>query len=379
MIFSTIFLFTRQGVSQKSYDSLKIETPKHYFNTLLVIDGYGKPSKNMKDTADVLNKRLKSYGVKQVNLSFCTPLYTKDEYSKDSSRISNHHILLTGNYNVLKPIFSGISDHKLVKLGIGLRYIYNTGKKGVLFADIAPFITRDATYASKAYFRLASTMVYSYNINENFNWRLGITKSFMWGNRYYLPFIGFRIGKLDKLNLSIQFPRSISVNFPINPSFILKLYTAPQGGMYNFSNHDTLYFNKTTSTFHFTRYEINTGLRADIRVSNHFNFYLATGFSTQNNITFYSEKANKNRPRLSYLTYFYSEKIAPSLYLNFGLVFKLGHTKSYYKNRNVYDAINLNNTLGTDNGNAQIPLAPKILKDSQNLKSIQDLIDYNDF
>lgn len=121
MIFSTIFLFTRQGVSQKSYDSLKIETPKHYFNTLLVIDGYGKPSKNMKDTADVLNKRLKSYGVKQVNLSFCTPLYTKDEYSKDSSRISNHHILLTGNYNVLKPIFSGISDHKLVKLGIGIQ------------------------------------------------------------------------------------------------------------------------------------------------------------------------------------------------------------------------------------------------------------------
>ncbi|MGZ4089949.1 MAG: hypothetical protein ACXVNO_04460, partial [Bacteroidia bacterium] len=70
--------------------------------------------------------------------------------------------------------------------------------------------------SSQPYFRLASTIVYSYNKSDRFNWRIGVTKSFMWGNRNYLPFIGLRFGRLDKTNLSIQFPRNISVNIPVN-------------------------------------------------------------------------------------------------------------------------------------------------------------------
>lgn len=365
--------------SQTAYDSLKLKTPKHYFNTVILIDGYGKPKKQLSDTSEILNRRLKNYGVKQSAISFYAPVFTQTEYNSDSTVISNSHVLITGNYNVLRPTFAGIDDHKLVKLGIGLRYVYNTGKKGVWFIDAAPFITKDVTYKSKAYIRLSSTIVYSRNVTNNFNWRLGFTKSFMWGNRFYLPFVGIRIGNLDKANLSIQFPRSMSLNLPINSKIILKLYTSPQGGMYNFSNVDSLYFNKTATSFHFSRYEINTGLRADIRVSKRFNFYLAAGFSTRNTITFYSEKANKMRPRLPYLTYFYSEKVAPSLYVNFGFVFIFGETKSYYNNRNIYDAINLNNVIGNETGNAQIPIPPKKQNGNQNLRSIQDLIDYNDF
>ena len=377
---SAFFLFHPEVRSQTSFDSLKIKQPKHYFNTVIVTDAYRKPNKEFNDTSDALSKRLKSYGVKQFNAYFHTPLYTKDKYGADGTVIKNTHLLLTGNFVSLRPVFDGLSEHNLIKFGVGLRYIYNSGKKGVWFVDVSPFVTRDITYPSKPYYRMASTIIYSHNVTEKFNWRLGATKSFLWGNRFYLPFVGLRVGRLDKIHLSLQFPRSLSLNIPLGSKVIFGLYTRPQGGMYNFSNRDSLYFRNTSATFHFTRYEINSGFRFDFRLSSHFNFYISSGFSSRNNITFYSENANKSRKALGYNSYFYSKNVAPTLFFNFGLVLKFGKTRAYYNNKNIYDAINLNNTLDPNgNGNVQIPLAPKKNVSDINLKSIQDLVDYNDF
>lgn len=365
--------------AQKSYDSLHVKLPKHYFNTVFVLDRYAKPSKKL-DTLNSISKRLESYGLRQLDLSFYIPVLTKDYKGSgaDSNVISNLHLLLTGSFQSLRPVFSGISRHRLIKRSVGLRGVFNTGKKAVWFVDVAPFVTRDMTYRSKPFFRLASTLVYSYNVNEWFNWRLGFTKSFQWGNRLYLPFIGLRFGRLDKVNLSIQFPRSINLNLPFSPNFIMSVYTRPQGGMFNFSNHDTLYPRPADATFHFTRYEINTGLRFDIRAGSHFAFFVAAGLSTRNNITFYSERANKNRPRLPYSVYFYSVNPKPTLFAQFGIVLRFGKTRSYYNNRNIYDAIDLNNKAGVNDGNVQVPVKPAKAPKNNNLESVRDLIDYND-
>jgi hypothetical protein len=377
----TIFLFNTEIKSQATFDSLKIKLPKHYFKTVIILDSYRKANQDFTDTTDFLVKRLKGYGLKQFNASFYTPLYTKTLETKGVTK--NTHLLLTGNFTLLQPMFSGISQHNLIKAGIGIRYIFNSGKKGVWFVDASPFVTKDISYVSKGYFRLASTLVYSHNVNDNFNWRIGITKSFMWGNKYYWPFLGLRIGKLDKVNLSIQFPRSVNFNVPVGPKLSLSVYTKPQGGMFNFSNNDSLYYLGNASTFHYTRYELNSGLRADVRISSNFNFYVATGISSKNNVTFYSEKANNSKPRLPYRNYFFTENLGPTFFINAGLVFKFGKTRSFYKDRNMYDVMDLNNTLdvGDNNGSAgnpQIPITPKVKKDV-NLSSIQDLIDYNDF
>ncbi|MGZ3901634.1 MAG: hypothetical protein ACXVDC_15005, partial [Bacteroidia bacterium] len=282
MFISAFFLLLQRIEAQNSYDSLHIKTPKHYFKTIIVCDAYRKPNQEINDTMDFLSRKLKSYGVNQFNFSLITPLATFEKPSTDSTiPKKNTHLLLTANYMRLQPIFNGIPTHNLVKAGIGVRVIVNSGKKGVWFIDASPFMTKDATYASsQPYFRLASTIVYSYNKSDRFNWRIGVTKSFMWGNRNYLPFIGLRFGRLDKTNLSIQFPRNISVNIPVNQKMVISFYTKPQGGMFNFSNHDSLYYMGADKTFHFTRYVINTGFRADVRVSNWFNFYAAFGFST---------------------------------------------------------------------------------------------------
>lgn len=264
---SAFFIFLHKTEAQESFDSLKLKLPKHYFKTVIVVDAYRKPNQSITDTLDFLSKKLKSYGVNQFIFSLTTPLATFEHPVYDStSPHKNTHLLLTANYMLLQPTFNGIPTHNLVKAGIGIRMIVNSGKKGVWFIDAAPFVTKDVSYSSsKPYYRMASTIVYSHNKSTRFNWRIGITKSFMWGNRNYLPFIGLRFGRLDRTNLSIQFPRSISLNIPVNPKFTISFYTKPQGGMFNFSNHDSLYYIGSARTFHFTRYEINTGFRADAR------------------------------------------------------------------------------------------------------------------
>lgn len=380
LCFGICFLSGRQMRGQGSYDSLKLKLPKHYFNSVFVLDAYRKPSTNL-DNSEPLNKRLENYGIKQLNFSFYAPLITRSFKGNgtDSNVTANSHLLLTGNLVSLQPVFDGISQHRLTKRGIGIRYIYNTGKKGVWFFDVAPFVTRDVSYRSTAFRRLASTIVYSHNFSDKFNVRLGATKSFMWGNRFYLPFIGLRFGKLDKVNLSIQFPRSISLNVPFTSKFIMSIYTKPQGGLYNFSNRDTIYYNGAVKTVHFSRYEINTGLRFDARISSHVCLFVSCGLSTGNNIAFYSDGANKNRKGAYYKTSFYSEQPSSTLYGQFGLVLKFGKTRSFYNDRNIYDAIDLNNKTDKGDGNFPIPLTPEKAPKNPNLESIQDLIDYNDF
>lgn len=370
----TIF-FSSLLRAQESYKALDPKTPRHFFNTVLTLDGYRKPSAKLKDTSDAISRRLKSYGIRQFYLSLCAPLATFD--SKDTNVVANGHLLLTVNYMALRPQFQGISDHRLTKFGVGLRYIYNTGKKGVWFVEAAPFVTRDVSFRSAAYYRLASTLIYSHNVNDHFNLRVGITKSFLWGNRFYWPFLGLRVGRLDGVHLSIQFPRSIQFNVPLGRKVLMSIYTRPQGGMFNFSNKDSLYFNTNDAVFNFTRYELNTGLRLDVRVTKHFNFYLAGGISSRNNITFYSESANTRFRRLPYRRYFYEQNTPTTVFFNFGLVFIFGKTRSYYNDKNLYDAIDLNNT--DNNGNAQIPVTGKKKRSDANLESVQDLVDYNDF
>lgn len=365
-------------VSQSAFDSIKPGMPKHYFNTIITVDVYNKPQVNL-DTTNRLNKKLKTYGIKQFALAFSVPLVTKEKRGTgaDSNIIENSHLLLTGNFISLRPSFLGVPDHRLVKRGIGLRYIYNSGKKGLWFVDVAPFVTRDVSYRSPAYRRLASTIVYSYNSSDKLNLRVGVTKSFMWGNRFYLPFLGIRFGRLDKTHFSIQFPRSVSLNLPFNRNFLMSVYSRPQGGMYNFANTDSLYFKTEVKTFHFTRYEINSGIRFDVRIGSHFSFFIAAGLSTRNGVSFYSDAVNKSAGY--YRRYFYTSQAPASGFGQFGLVLKLGKTRSIYNNTNLYDAIDLNSASGTNDGNRQIPVKEKVKPPKiSNLESIQDLIDYND-
>jgi len=376
----TVFFFHfGHLLSQSTFDSLKLKLPKHYFNTVISVDGYKNAKNNLVDTNKLLTKRLKNYTINQFNLSFYTPIYTHED--TNSKVHSNTHYLLTGNFMLVQPVFEGIPIHDIIRAGAGFRVIHNTGKKGVWFFDASPFIIKDVSYGSKGDARMASSAIYSHNFSNSFNLRVGVVKTFLFGNRNYLPYIGFRVGALDRLHFSFQFPRSMSLVWPASNSFNFSLYSRSQGGIYTFSNNNQVYYLKNDATFYFARREVNTGLRVDFKPTSRMLFYVAGGLSTRNTISFYSDNLNRTNRLGAYKTFFYKNELPTTFFANFGLTIKLGKAKSVYNNTNLIDAIDLNNqnAPGDDNSfNGNINLPSKASK-NYNLKSIEDLIDINDF
>jgi hypothetical protein len=358
-------------------DSTKqVNPPKHYFNKTIYLDYYATGKREL-DTINTVSKTLGSYQLSQFSLGCIIPVLTKDFYNADSTKISNLHFLITGNYTKLNLNFGGISTHHLIRRSIGGRGFYNNGKKSIFFVEVAPFLTKDLGHPNTRTQRLATTVLYNCAVNEYFSFRLGYTRSFLWGNRFHLPYIGMRVGKLDKTNFSIQFPRSITLNVPIGKYIRTSLYTKPQGGLYTFANTDSLqignmYENKK---LYFGRYEFLSGLRIDVQPSNFFNFYLSGGLTTRNYIAFYQPNLVKNNA--SFYKNYYSENIKGSIFINFGLVFRFGKTKSIYNNMQLYNAMDINNTVDGNKGNGDIPAPAKKIK-KINTNEVLDLIETQD-
>lgn len=377
ILLSFVLMYT--GLSAFNNDSLKMAKPaRHYFKTTVYSDFYGSGNRSLSGKTFV-SEKLKTYRANQFTLGFHAPVFTQDFYRKDSTRISNLHLLLTGSYAAMSPQFEGITrQHTLSKMSIGLRAIYNTGRKSIFYVELTPFTTQDVGFRYTQKYRFATTVLYNCTVNPYFSFRLGFTRSFIFGNRNRLPYIGIRVGRMDGVNLSVQFPRSINFNVPIGKYVKTSLYTKPLGGLYSFANVDSLYYLNNDRSINFGRYEFIGGLRIDVLPVNLFNFYVSAGITTQNYIGFYSETFNRRRQGT--LAPFYKEKIENSLYLNFGFAFKFGRVKSIYNNYNLYDAQDLNNKDADNisNGNSQIPARYKKPK-SAKPSDVQDLIDTQDF
>ncbi len=362
-------------------DTIKIiKQPKHYFSNTFYFDYY-TPGKRKLDTINSISKRLKSYKISQASIGFNIPIITKDFYNKDSTRKSNIHFLLSGNYTNLRLDFEGITVHNLTRAGIGFRGIYNNGKRSIFYGELSPFITQDRGYAYTRSIRLAFTLLYNCSVNDNFAFRVGYTRSFMWGNRFNLPYIGLRFGKIDRVNFSIQFPRNIALTVPLGRSVRLSGYIKPQGGLYSFANSDSLQIGNflEDNKLYFGRYELLGGLRLDVLANKKFNFYVSSGLTTQNYISFFPTNEYGASKFSSYKEY-YLKRIKGGAFINFGLVFRFGKTKSYYNYSQLYNAQDMNNNIdesGTRLGNGNIPIPAKKLPKNK-IEDVLDLIDTRD-
>lgn len=380
-LISFVLITTKLSAFNAVDTTKKVKPPKHYFNKTLYFDYYSTGKRDL-DTINQVSKVLGSYQLSQVLLGYNFPMVTRDIYNKDSTKISTLNLLFTGNYSNLKLNFEGIDKHNLTKLSLGCRGFYSNGKKSIFFVELSPFVTQDRGYAYTKTYRLASTVLYNFTANEYFSFRVGYTRSFLWGNRYQLPYVGIRVGKLDKTNFSVQFPRGVTLNVPLGKYVRTSLYTKPQGGLYTFANTDSLKIGslEDNDKLYFGRYEFLSGLRLDVQPSNFFNFYVSTGFTTRNKIAFYSTTLIKDN-NSTYKNY-YSENIKGSIFVNFGLVFRFGRTKSTYNNSLMYDMKDLNNTVapgdsGVNNGNGDIPVPANKIK-KVNTDEILDLIEAQD-
>jgi hypothetical protein len=197
-----------------------------------------------------------------------------------------------------------------------------------------------------------------------------------------MPYIGLRLGQLDKVNMSIQFPRSFSLNIPLGKYVRTSIFAKPQGGLFAFANTDSLKIGDITNNdkLYFGRNEFLSGWRVDVLPTKFLNFYLSSGLTTSNIISFTAPATAKNSTS-PYKDY-YRQKIKPSIFINFGLTLRFGKTKSIYNNYQLYNAIDMNNGIdsgdnGVNPGNGNVPVLPKKIN-INNPDEVLDLIEAQD-
>ncbi|MFI5142070.1 MAG: DUF6268 family outer membrane beta-barrel protein, partial [Bacteroidia bacterium] len=309
----------------------KIKAPKHYFTPTIFSDYYSTPQKNLdqrfrKGSEDLaIRKHLENYQYSQLVGGFYFPIVTKDYNHADGST-GNFHLLGTGSYMMAMPRFGGTSNHNLLKASLGIRGIYNSGKKGIWFVDLTPFMSTDLSAHSSTVYRWASTILYDYMANPSLSFRFGITRTYLLGNRYHLPYLGVRIGRLDKSYLSIQFPRNVTFSFPMSKYLRGSVYFKPMGGVFNMANNDSIYPKSKDNTIFYGRYELISGFRLDANLNKHVSVFASAGFTGVKSLAFYSETENKNN-KLAFND-FYHEKISRGLFIDIGFIVRIGRAKS---------------------------------------------------
>ena len=371
------------GVQKKDSTLRNNKNPKHYFTSLVFSSFYATAEKNLigsSVSSQNLNLRLKTYRYSQLNSGFLIPLITREHLRKDSSVLANWHFLFTGNFLNAFPVFSGLNQqHVFCKYSIGTRSMYNNGKKDIFFFDFSPFLAFDYNYSDKIDLRISSTFIWSHVFSDKFSFRLGYTRSYIFGDRLLLPIIGFRAGRLDKTYISFQFPRSLTINIPIQKSFSVNILAKPVGNIFDFRDQDSIYSGVNKKVMFGWR-DICLGGGVDFHPSRLVSCFLHLGITTSHsNIAFFSKAANANNKFKSY-KWFYNEELSNSTFLNFGVSFRLGKRKIANGNLNLYEMMNLNveNDPGNNNSGSnsnEIPHMSSKLKSALKIGELSDILD----
>jgi hypothetical protein len=348
-----ILILLGSQVLNANKDSTKVvKMPKHFIRPAFSWSLYATGERAAIGNRPVLNSRLGDYRYLQSVWSFYAPLYTKATFSADSTSLNTFHLLATFNSVIDRPEFSGLSEqHRLYKTGVGLRAIAGLGKKLVLFADATPMIFGDASdRANTRVLRLGATLAANFLVNPGLSFRFGVTRSFLFGNKNFLPMIGMRIGKLDGLvYLNIQLPRTVSLHIQPTEKFAFSIYSRTQGGLYNFSNKDSIYLGND-DVIQFGQTGIANGIRFDFRPGPNFNFFASGGFAVRNRIWFYSytyNRANDLRP----LAPFYEAKPQGTIFVHVGLTWRFGKSKNAQGNYLMYEIYDMNNSSDPSDNN----------------------------
>lgn len=379
----------------------KVKIPKHYFATTFYLDMYSVGeskliTKDLTQEQKDLAEKLGKYKYSQNIGGFYFPFKTTEKVHADG-RVSNWHWLGTANYMVARPRFTGISDHNLTKLSLGVRAIYNSGKKGIWFIDMAPFVSGDqgkeGTYAT----RWGTTVLYDRMVSPKFSFRVGYTRTFILGNRFHLPYLGVRFGRLDRTYFSMQFPRGMTFSTPIGSKMRLNIFTRPTGSLLTMANNDSLYNgltnkNRLDSTIVFGRYDGLFGLRLEYKPNRHLSFFAELGKSNIRAVGLFSRQYNKPngdpiKENVQVYKSFFTSPLRGAGFISLGLTVRIGKTRSVYNNYNMYEVFNTNTSVAPgdnnhDIGSGDIPNEVKLKKKKEQAAvqtlDVHDLIETQD-
>lgn len=348
--------------------------PTVYWNNLALGQRKFKTNKN------------ENYSFTQSNIGFYFPIFTNTQSNQGDKQGKVFQLLATGNISTAKPKFSFISNnHDLIRTNLGLSAILNTGTKNVFFANLLPFIAEDkASLQYNPTVRFTYMFVYNRTVSETFSFRLGYTKTYLLSGRPNQPIIGFRIGKFDRVHFNFQYPRYVSLDFPVDEKFTISFFNKVVGGIYGMRNVE--FRGDVYNSILFKRQEKLTGVEWNYNSGKLISLFFSAGIVGNSRIVLNQVQSSKLKASFLDLNQsnFIAARLEPSLFVNLGIQFSFGKAKKIYNNLSMYDAVDINHSFGNGDNNdamksAPIPYIPSQLKmKAIQLKDVEDLFELED-
>jgi len=348
---------------------------KHYIKSALYLNTFSTPDRKVKGSPEL------SYRFSELAFGFNTPLKTITRYHEEDKTISTTHILLSGTYaaSAIDAYFTP-EVKTLARLGLGFKFIHNDGQKNSFFLAINPYSAGQKNLGLRNATRLSTLFIYNRTVNPKFSFRLGVWRNYLSGSARSLPILGARFGRYEKVNFSIEFPRSLSLNVPVKNWFNFSLFSKVQGTVYNFKNEDPNFFDRPREIT-LGRRDVLTGLQGNFRFGPHCSLFIAAGTST--GLITRADKID-NRAIVRRNRYEFSrQELLRAPFLQAGINIYFGKTKNLQGNTQLYDVIDMNNLYGIDDGNASLIDRMQDADKNLELKNLQyrdiaDLIDEQD-
>ncbi len=202
------------------------------------------------------------YGFDEASFGFKIPLYTgKDWLSADGNK--PFFAVLFNSQGAVKQTSGDFFFNKkqLLRANAGASALLAVGLRNLYMATVQTGLTEDVDAINVTRLRYSGNIFWRHRNNDQFNYTLGLSYSYVYGRNYFLPVIGigYHFTKEDFVNVVLPF--NIHYTHTFSRRLALSVFVKPEGGSYfiNYPWNDSI--NIADVLFKQRSFQIGSSLR----------------------------------------------------------------------------------------------------------------------
>jgi len=197
----------------------------------IAIGYYSEPKKNFSDSAG-------KYSFKQIFIRGSVPFFSKSY--KNDELLKSKYIRLAWDAGAAFgfPDISFVNTpHQLNYFMTGLSGFYFNGAKSIWMGSLHTSVSEDNFSLSDPLFRFTGDAIYVHKSSKVFDYHIGIAYTYLFGNAYVLPVLGFRYHFNEKWKVLVTLPFRSSLTYRPNKSNDWEFFIAPAGSQSGFATN----------------------------------------------------------------------------------------------------------------------------------------------
>lgn len=221
-------------------------------------------------------------------------------------------------------------NRTLVNFRLGLNGLFIASNKNSILINANIFANEDEYTFQDALYRYSSILIFNRKVSDKFSYRLGATFTYLFGEPFFLPILGFKVKTSQKSTLNVTLPLGINWRKQskidrIQYGFSLR----PNGGINRYQNKLSVDTSNTILILRRRAFQFTT----DLRIVNKTNLLLfQLGFNTNPRVVFTNQGSNMPVNNFSF-------NGSNNLYANITFLWFINKKNKKEKRNNDYNSI----------------------------------------